>query len=498
MLRERGLDVMVTAASVGFTPEQLEPTAGAAAEVPKGEEMTAIISGSLVVGEAQPDPVLAPHLEAAVRVGCHAMCITPLLTTGGELTGTIATYFPSPHVPNDRETRMVELYAHQAAEFIDNARLYREIRDADRHKSEFLAMLGHELRNPLAPLLNALHLLGMGAVEGVEAGQARDVAERQVRHLARLVDDLLDVSRISSGKIQLRKGPVSLKAAVTNAIEISRPVINDRSHELIVSLPEDQVFLEADAARLEQVVSNLLNNAAKYTEPGGRIELEAGSAGGEAYVRVRDTGVGIDPKLLPRIFDLFTQAERSLDRSQGGLGIGLTLVRRLVELHGGSVVASSAGVGLGSEFTVRLPQGSDSVERNGKDIRGRRSPDKADGSHMRVLVVDDNQDGARILARLLTACGHRPALAHDGPSALAAAAEHSPDVILLDIGLPGMDGYEVARQLRAHEGQDRSLLVALTGYGQDEDFRRSQAAGFDHHLVKPVDPQALRDLLSGD
>jgi signal transduction histidine kinase len=456
----------------------------------------AIISGGLLVEDARTDPVFVPHLAAALRAGCHAVCSTPLLTSGGVLIGTIATYFVRPHRPTDRETRLVELYARQAAEFIDNARLYREIREADRHKDEFLAMLAHELRNPLAPLTNALHMLRPDGLEGPEAEQVRAIAERQVRHLTRLVDDLLDVSRINNGKIQLRKGRVDLGAAIARAVDSARPLIESRRHELSISLPDGPVSLEADAARLEQVLSNLLNNAAKYTEPGGRIELEAGCEADEAFVRVRDTGIGIAPELLPRVFDLFTQEERSLDRSQGGLGIGLTLVRRLVQLHGGSVVATSDGVGRGSEFVVRLPLGP-SVEENAPSNGLREATaGPGDSTPKRVLVVDDNKDGARLLARLLRSSGHQTELAHDGPSALEAAIANPPDVVFLDIGLPGMNGFEVARRLREVDGPNRALLVALTGYGREDDMRRSREAGFDHHMVKPVDPQALSDLLA--
>ncbi len=496
MLQDRESELMVVAASVGFTEDEVAAMDGAAAEASPGESFTAVISGGLLVEDARADPVFVPHPAAALRAGCHALCSTPLLTSGGALIGTIATYFPRPHRPTDRETRLVELYARQAAEFIDNARLYREIRQADRHKDEFLAMLAHELRNPLAPLTNALHMLRPDGLEGDEAEQVRAVAERQVRHLTRLVDDLLDVSRINNGKIQLRKRRIDLGATIARAVDSARPLIESRGHELLISLPEEPVSLDADAARMEQVLSNLLNNAAKYTEPEGRIELEAGCDSEEAFVRIKDTGIGIAPELLPRVFDLFTQEERSLDRSQGGLGIGLTLVRRLVQLHGGSVVATSGGVGRGSEFVIRLPLGSPVDED--EPINGFRDQAAVSGERIpkRVLVVDDNMDGARLLARLLRSCGHQTELAHDGPTALEAAIANPPDVVFLDIGLPGMNGFEVARRLRELDGPNRAVLVALTGYGRDDDMRRSREAGFDHHMVKPVDPQALSDLLA--
>ena len=371
MLHDRERDVMTTAASVGFTAEQLDSAEDSDAD----ESVTAVISGGLVVEDAPSDPVLTPHLSAARRAGYLAVCSTPLLTSVGELVGSIATYFPRAHRPSLRETRLVELYARQAAESIDNARLYRAIREADHHKSEFLAMLAHELRNPLAPILNALYILRMTDMDRSTAEQARDVAEQQVRHLARLVDDLLDVSRISSGKIQLRMEIIDFREVVARSIETARPHIETSRHRLSVSLPEEPILLQADSARLEQVLANLLNNAAKYTEPGGTIDLKAGREDDEAVARVRDSGIGIAPELLPRVFDLFTQADRSLDRSQGGLGIGLTLVRRLVELHGGSVAAASSGLGQGSEFVVRLPIGAVGfMERGGMGPRPSRLP----------------------------------------------------------------------------------------------------------------------------
>jgi signal transduction histidine kinase/DNA-binding response OmpR family regulator len=497
MLHDRERDRMTTAASVGFTPEQLE---GAGPPLPRtddADEFTAIIGGSIIVEDIRSDPVFAPHLAEALRAGYRALSATPLLSRSGGLIGTIATYFDRPHRPTERESRLVELYARQAAESIDNARLYREIRDADRRKGEFLAMLSHELRNPLAPILNALHYLRSPDSDADDVEQAREIAERQVRHLTRLVDDLLDVSRISSGKIQLRKETMDLHASVARAAEIARPLIDARRHELRIVLPPDPVRLVADSARVEQVLANLLNNAAKYTEPGGHIDLSAERIDKDVVVRVRDDGIGISPELLPRVFELFTQDERALDRSHGGLGIGLTLVKNLVELHGGSVSVSSEGPGRGSEFVVRLPLGSPSA--NGDAPRPQAAPEAPEEHDVprsrRVLVVDDNLDGAGMLARLLKGWGHEVALTHDGPSALDVAPDFHPDVVLLDIGLPGMDGYEVARRLREIEPAERATLIALTGYGQGEDRRRSEEAGFHHHLVKPVDPQVLGDMI---
>jgi signal transduction histidine kinase/DNA-binding response OmpR family regulator len=497
MLYDRELDRMSTAASVGFTDEQLNVAERMTATLQETGTVTAVISGGIIVEDLESDPVFSPHLPAALSAGCRAVCSTPLLTVGGELVGTIATYFDRPHRPSERETRLVELYGRQAAEFIENARLYRQIREDDRRKDEFLAMLAHELRNPLAPILNALHYMGAGQVDEEAREQARAIAERQVRHLARLVDDLLDVSRISSGKIQLRKQVIRLADPVRRAVETSSPLIRERRHELSLDLSEEPLFVEADAARIEQVVANLLNNAAKYTEEGGRIYLATERRDSAVLIRVRDTGLGIAPELLPRIFDLFTQDTRSLDRAQGGLGIGLTLVRNLVEMHGGSVEVQSEGLGHGSEFIVALPlrQPAEAAPEPAVEPSA-PAPEPVESRPQRVLVVDDNVDGATMLARLLRGWGHQVSIAHDGPSAITTALQRNPDIILLDIGLPGMDGYQVAEKLKTHESSAHTLLVALSGYGQGEDRRRSHDAGIQHHLVKPVDPDVLRDLLA--
>jgi two-component system CheB/CheR fusion protein len=379
------------------------------------------------------------------------------------------------------------------------------LKEVDRRKDEFLAMLAHELRNPLAPLLNAAHLIqASNSAETLAA--AGEIIERQVRHMARLIDDLLDVSRITSGKIQLRKEMVNLADAVRRAVESVAPLMKARRHELTVSLPPTPVRLHADPTRLEQVLSNLLNNAAKYTPEGGHIALEVEPPRATAVtavarppadvtITVRDDGVGIPEDMLERIFDLFIQVGRSLSSvSQWGLGIGLALVRTLVAMHGGSVKAYSDGPGKGSTFVVRLPLGA-----QGKEDASSLAPRPealAPSPPVRVLVVEDSRDAAATLGLLLRGLGHDVQTAHDGPSALEAAQQHRPDVVLLDIGLPHMDGYEVARRLRQQPDMQAATLVAMTGFGQDEDRRRSFAAGFDHHLVKPVDPYELQKLLA--
>lgn len=368
-----------------------------------------------------------------------------------------------------------------------------ELASADRRKDEFLAMLAHELRNPLAPILNCLGLIREEDPGSQDVGLSLAIAERQVKHMARLLDDLLDVSRFTQGKIQLQKSPVDFATVVAHAVEISTPLIEAKKHRLAVNLPDEPVRLKGDPTRLEQVVANLLNNAAKYSEPGGTITLTVAREGDELITRVADTGIGLSADMLGRVFDLFTQADLSLDRTQGGLGIGLTLVRSLVELHGGSVTVHSAGLGRGSEFTVRLP-----ITPPGLTVREPAPPPSTArrmDERLRILVVDDHADSAISLARLLKSWGHQTRVAHDGPTAIQSLCDDDHDLILLDIGLPGMSGYEVAAQMRGRPGGDRLVLIALTGYGQEQDLRRSEFAGFDRHLVKPVTPDTLQELL---
>jgi CheY-like chemotaxis protein/two-component sensor histidine kinase len=352
-------------------------------------------------------------------------------------------------------------------------------------------MLSHELRSPLAPIANAVQMLGLQkGTESLVQRQSRAIIERQMAHLQHLVDDLLEVSRITTGMVQLRRVPVTISDIIEGAIETVRPLIEKRRHEFSVSVPSEPIWLNADAARLEQVVVNLLTNAAKYTDEAGHIWLTVLKEGDECVLRIRDTGVGITAELLPCIFDLFTQADRSLDRSQGGLGIGLALVQRLTELHNGTVEVHST-LKQGSEFIVRLPfvQGviseSPMVQPGVQSLRP-----------LRVLVVDDNVDTVLSFSMLLRASGHDVQTAHDGLKAVQAAIDYHPDIVLLDIGLPGLNGYEVAKQLRAHPDLKHVVLVALTGYGQDSDRQTSSAAGFTHHLVKPARFEELQKILA--
>lgn len=374
-------------------------------------------------------------------------------------------------------------------------RLLEETRQAVEQRDQFLAMLAHELRNPLSPIRNSLQVMKMPGVNGPVVDQARDMAERQVQHMARLLDDLLDVARVSRGKIELRREAVDLAPLVRNTVEAIRPTCEARRHELTVSLAPEPLRVEGDPTRLEQVLTNLLNNACKYTDPGGKIRVSASLEGGEAVLRVRDNGIGIPADKLAKVFDLFVQAERRLDRSQGGMGIGLTLVRKLVELHGGAVEAFSPGVGQGAEFVVRLPTLDPQPERGRSDSGGEPSPAPTAPSR-RVLIVDDNVDAADSLGLMLRLAGQEVRVAYDGPSALAVAQEFRPQVLLLDLGMPGMDGYALARRLRELPGFAGGVLIALSGWGQEEDKRRSRDGGFAHHLVKPVDPAALQKLLA--
>ncbi len=365
--------------------------------------------------------------------------------------------------------------------------------DADRRKDEFLAMLSHELRNPLAPIRNSVALLRQARHPDPVSEHARDVIDRQVSHLTKLVDDLLDVSRITQGKVRLVKAPISLVTAIERAVEMTRPYLESRRIALTVALGPDPLPVDADLTRLVQSVGNLLHNAAKFTPEGGTIDLTAQAVGGEAVVRVNDHGVGIQADLLPHVFDLFTQGDHPLDRSQGGLGIGLTIVKAIVELHGGQVEATSPGPNEGSQFVIHLPLAVAPSATNGRESTERQ----ANPGGFKVLVVDDNRDGAESLALLLGLEGYDVRIARDGLAAIDTAIAFEPAIVILDIGLPGMDGYEVARQLRADSSTARVLLIALTGYGREQDKSRAIAAGFDHYLVKPVDPEQLQALIGG-
>jgi signal transduction histidine kinase/integral membrane sensor domain MASE1/CheY-like chemotaxis protein len=450
------------------------------------------------IADVQHDPNF-PRAPGARRAGLHAGFGFPV-RIGNQIEGVIEFFSRDVEEPDESLLQVAVTLGAQFGHFLERGRAdaalqrsrrelaerVEQLAEADQRKDEFLAMLAHELRNPLAPIAAAAEILGDVESADPAVPRARAILERQVKHMVKLIDDLLDVSRISRRKVELELADVSLGAVVEHALEVSRAWIDARGHTLEVTLPSEPVVLHADITRLAQALANLLNNAAKFTPPGGRIGLEAAFEGGRLELRVRDDGIGIEPKLLPYVFELFFQSATTPDRAHGGLGIGLTLVRTLVEMHGGEVSAHSDGPGRGSVFVLRLPA------RAGT---GREAPLSAPPAEparrLRILLVEDNEDSAEALDHLLRRKGHEMHVARDGNDGLARALALRPDVVLLDIGLPGLDGFEVARRLRKQADEDGTLLVALTGYGQEADRRRARESGFDHHLVKPV---ALEDL----
>lgn len=396
----------------------------------------------------------------------------------------------------DLERRVAERTAELEASAADLRDREEALRDADRRKDEFLAMLAHEIRNPLAPIRTAVQLLRLKELPDDQRVRAREVIGRQVEHLVRLIDDLLDVVRITRGAITLQRERVDMAEVVARAVETSRPLIDARRHELAIVLPERPLMVDGDITRLSQVLGNLLNNAAKYTESDGRIQVRVERDGGEAVIRVQDNGVGIAGAMLPKVFDLFTQVDRPLDHPSGGLGIGLALVRRLVEMHGGSVRAHSRGAGHGTEMVVRLPIGAEdrSLALHATEKEETAMPIVRP---CRVLVVDDNKDAADLMGLALRLAGHDVRTAYDGHAALELAPVFAPDVLLLDLGMPGLNGFETARHIRRQPWGARLALIAVTGWGQEQDRRRTADAGFDAHLTKPVDTVELLTVLAG-
>jgi signal transduction histidine kinase len=508
---------------VDDTPANLQVLAGMLKE--RGYRVRPVPSGKLALLAAQSDPPdlilldinmpemngyeVCQQLKADDRLRAIPIIFISILSEPLDKVKAFSMggvdYVSTPYQPEELHARIathLKLHRLQVELEEANARLatangvlarkQAELSDLHSRKDEFLAMLSHELRGPLAPILNAIQLLHLETDASELQCQARTVIERQVAQLARLMDDLMEVSRISTGRIHLRQDRAAVSVIVERAVETVRPLIDQRSHELSVSLPPEPIWLHADAARLQQVVVNLLTNAAKYTPDHGRIQLSVERAGAECVLRVRDTGVGILPELLPHVFDLFTQAERSLDRSEGGLGIGLALVQRIVEMHNGKVEVFSSP-GQGAEFVVRLPA---VPAPNLQPAPSRaESPQPADPP-LRILVVDDNVDTVQTLAMLLKKLGHDVQTAHTGPAALQATNDYQPSLLLLDIGMPGLNGYEVAKRIREQSNHDGVVLVAITGYGQDADRQLSRQAGFDHHLVKPTDFGQLELILA--
>jgi PAS domain S-box-containing protein len=429
-------------------------------------------------------------LAVYLQTGIRAVQTTPLLSRDGEIVGMISTHWSEPHAPTKRDLRLLDILARQAADLIERRHAEDALRESDRRKDEFLAILSHELRNPLAPIGYAAEIMKKSERISPELQWVREVLDRQVHQMGRLLDDLLDISRITRGTIELRKRPVPLRTVVNEAMEAARPLIESNQHELTLDIPEEPIFLDADATRLGQVLLNLINNASKYTERNGHIHVSAAVENGTVTMRVRDDGIGIPKEMLARVFDMFTQVDRTKERMEGGLGIGLTLAHRLVLLHGGEIEAHSQGEGCGSEFIVRMP-----VLNIDESIQEAiTAPHNGHGSPLRILVVDDNIDAAESMSLFLEQAGHEVRMAHDGLAAVAEAEAFRPYVILLDIGLPKMHGHDVAQSIRKKRGND-VVVIALTGWGQEEDRRRSREAGVDYHLTKPVDFEELNKLL---
>lgn len=450
------------------------------------------------VSDIANDPHWEDFRELAAEHGLAACCSMPVFSLEGEVLGTVAIYYSHPHDPGELDRHLIERCNRLAAIIIERkqteaamAEQTEELLRSDRSKDEFLAMLAHELRNPLAPIRHATEILHSAAAGPAAVEKARQLIARQTENMSRMIDDLLDISRINQGKIELRTRTIELQNVLTAAAEVARQSCEIHGQTLSVSLPDEAVYLEADATRLEQLFGNLLGNACKYSGPGSHIQLRAEIVNRhEAVIRVVDNGIGIDPELMPRIFDLFVQSSRTLDRSYGGLGIGLTVAEKLVRLHGGVIEASSAGMGKGSEFVVRLPTCGAPAHPPASSA----SAPASTGS-LRMLIVDDNEDAAGSMALLQELRGHVTRTAPNGTEALRIAVEFIPQVVLLDIGLPGMDGFEVARRLRGLPAMKDAFLVALTGYGSQADRQRAKEAGFDEHLVKPADMNLLGEWL---
>ncbi len=444
------------------------------------------------VSDVATDPRWVNIKELALPHNLRACWSTPVCSSQGEVLGTFAMYYREVHHASEEDLRLVELATRTASIAIERKQAEEALRESDRRKDEFLATLAHELRNPLAPLRTDLELIRMLAEDRAELAETRARMERQVRQLTRLVDDLLDVSRISRGKIQLRKSRTDLASILESAMEAARPDIENLRHKLSIKLPRSPIYLDADADRLAQVFSNLLNNAAKYTPEGGAIGIAARQQGKDVVVTVKDSGIGIPADWLPRVFEMFAQVHRSADQRSGGLGIGLMLVKRLVEMHGGTIEACSDGPGHGSKFIVCLPAAMPDQEwmHDDKEEEGVRS------TQSRILVADDNRDAAEALVDLLKALGHEVRIAYDGVQALEVAVSFRPDVAVLDIGMPKLNGLETARRMRTESWGKGVKLIALTGWGQEQDIRLSQETGFDHHLVKPIGLTSLQKLLA--
>lgn len=450
------------------------------------------VGRTLLIDDVDTELSAGDGFEMFNRIGIKAIICCPLVKQG-RLVAMMAVHQRHPRAWTEGEVALVEAVVERCWAHIERVRSTEALREADRRKSEFLATLAHELRNPLAPIRNGLELLRLAANKPETQANVRAMMERQVGHMVHLINDLLDIARVSSGKLVLKTEPVTLESVVAGAVETSLPLVEAAGHALSVRLPEAPVPLEVDRVRISQVLSNLLSNAAKYTPRGGRIDVEARVEDGQAVIAVSDTGIGIGADSLPAVFDMFTQVARSIDRSRGGLGIGLALVRHLVQLHGGSVTAASPGPGLGSSFTVRLPLGT--APAPARDAAAAPAP-AAPVRSLRVLVADDNVDAAETLRALLELGGHDVCVAHDGLEAVALAGRIRPELVFLDIGMPRMDGYQAARAIRGLPDMAAVPLVAVTGWGAEDDRRRSREAGFDAHLLKPAMPEQVAAILA--
>lgn len=454
----------------------------------------------VVIPDLTPEPLSSPLRRVADETGYRAVQSTPLLGQNGSPMGMLSTHWRQPTQPSEQALRMLDLYARQAAQFIERSRIEHrlrqtaeELRQASRAKDEFIAMLGHELRNPLAPIQIALHLMEMRG--DIASQRERAIIGRQVHHMTRLIDDLLDVARIIRGHVTLQPVPTELRAMVDKAVETAAPLIEQRRHALSLEVPPTGLKVMADPVRLAQVISNVLINAARYTPPEGQIRVTAVAGDdGEVTLSVIDNGMGISQNDLKRVFEVFTQGRQGLDRSQGGLGLGLTIARTMATMHGGTLTAHSDGPDQGSRFDLTLPLLTTDDEDNPSRAGGQQSAPL--GTGQTVLIVDDNEDAAHMLSELLTRWGYAVIVAHDGPSGLDLISDRHVDLALLDIGLPVMDGYEMAQAIHAVPRHANTPLVALTGYGQDQDRRRAKDAGFSEHLVKPVDIERLGRLLT--
>jgi PAS domain S-box-containing protein len=465
----------------------------------EGELVSGAISEQTVIADAQEEGANEPLRRVLREAGFRAVIAAPLLAADGTELGAILGLFRTVHQPAQQDLRRFSLYLRQAGDFIERVRLEEglrsseeALREADRRKDEFLALLAHELRNPLAPIRYALATSRKAQRSPEQRRRAEDVMERQVEHMSRLLDDLLDISRITRGNLELKKTSTELNTVIGAAIETARPLLDAKHHSLSLDLPKHPVQLDADAVRLAQAFSNLLINAAKYTNPGGNIQLLAAQDQGIAVITVRDNGIGISPEMMPQLFKLFSQPHAVAGHTEGGLGVGLALVRGLVTLHGGSVEARSEGIGRGSEFVVRLPLGLPVARQLDEEIEGSTA---VLGPGLRILVVDDNRDAADTCAMVLELSGHRVQTAYNGRAALALGETFHPDAVVLDIGLPDVDGYQLAQSVRASSWGHGIALIAVTGWGQEEDRRRAMEAGFDHHLTKPIAAEKLEVLL---